>query len=498
MAGYSTGEKLRAQAQASGSGSDLDGQIASLRNKINQLNGATGIEGASARNQAVAQYNALLQQKQQAGAQGATNSAQAQADATRKEMLGLGQGGIDRLKGDSTDAMVRNYLQGQMGAQALDPNATPFGGNTPTFNAQGYDAKGYDPTSAGAASWQAAQMGAAPQIGGGLPWDAATKGAYMTEATDAAAAGEGARNQLIRDAILQSGGNASDPSLAGAYAESLGQRNNASAQARNQLNMRANIENFGAQRQADLANQGANMSQAQFNAANQQQANSSNAGMQQQANMFNASNANQAAQFGAGAQNQAAQFSAGAQNQAGMFNTQNQMAGRQADFNAGNQARMYNQQQQTGAAGQLAGYNNQRNQMLSGAEQSQINLLGQQRFATNQPAQQFPSFQQFQSQPSGQSGVSYAPGYFQNMTPQGGGSRVTSVGGGGTGAFRGTTSGTTTKSFAPTQTGTPTWQQASQYVKPAQAQRNPFAAPTSQLPQLPGVKQPLNPTSMGY
>lgn len=423
--------------------SQLESQIMALKRRLSDVNRTrTGIEAASMASQLTSQINGLVNQLNQQKAAADPNSqqnqaktAKDQAEATRKQMLDLGQGGIDRLKGDTTDQMVQNYLKGQMGQQTLDPSNTPFGGNVPQYNAEGYTAQnytaqGYDPVTGQAQSWNAAQMGDAPMIGGDVPWNAQTRGAYTTEAADAAAGGEAARNQLIRDAILQSGGNASDPSLAGAYAESLSQRNNAVAKARNSLNQRANLENFQATRQADLANQGAKMSQEQFNAANRQQANASNASMAQQMGLANMGAQNQAAQYGASAQNQAgmfnannqnqaAQYGASARNQAGMFNVGNQMQGTMADFNAGNQARMYNQQQQMGAAGALGNYNNTRQNMLTNAEQNQIGLLGQQRFDVGQPQQQrsggFPSFQQF-SQQGLRSNVTYAPGYFSPMT----------------------------------------------------------------------------------
>jgi len=303
----------------------------------------------------------------------------------------------------------------------------------------------------------------------------------MTDATDRAAAGESARNQMIRDAILQSGGNASDPSLAASMAESLSQRNDASSRAANQLNMRATSDNFNAQRQSDLANQGAKMNQMQFNASNQQQANASNANMQQQMNMVNLAAQNQANQFGAGsanqfalanagarnkaaqygaeaanrqgmanqgAQNQAAQFGASAtnnaasqnmnaQNQAGMFNANNQMQAQLQNFNAGNQALMYN---------------NNRQQMLSAAENNKIGLLGQQRFTTNSLPQQqfFPSFQQFSQQAQPQQQTYSQPSYQSTPAPSGptgsvwAGSGKPSVG-----------SGYTTSNFGPTTVGNP-------------------------------------------
>lgn len=492
----------------------------------------------------------------QSQTQGGLEGAQAQdkADAARQQMLGLGQQGIDQLKGDSTDAMIRNYLQGQTQQQTLDPNAKVFGNGVPQYNAQGYNAQGYqsqgydaktgsaagyDPTTGTAQSWQAAQMGDPALIGGDLPWNAASKGAYMTDATDSAAGGESARNQMIRDAILQSGGNASDPALAGAYAESLSQRNDATSKAQNQLNMRVTSDNFNAQRQADLANQSAKMQQSQYNASNQQQANSSNAnlaqqmgmanlssqnqagmfnagnqqqmtmanmGAQNQAGQFNASAANQAGQFNAANQTQANQFGAAAKNQAAQFNVGNQMQGTMADFNAGRQAQQYNQQAQSGAANQLGSYNNQRQNMLQGAQQNQINLLGQQRFSTGQPTQpqqQFPSFQQFQSFGTS-GGNNYAPGYGKPMTGSMGSQNVSTFGG------TGSNGGFTTSSFGPTGTGTPIYQQASQYVnasgypaapkpqgltfaqqKPGTLPLTPGYKPTPGL--APQIMKPINP-----
>lgn len=400
-------------------------------------------------NQNKAQWDA--QYTNQLAAKNDPNSpanAQADAAAAKKEMFDLSQGGIDRLKGDSTDAMIRDYLQNQMSSQTLDPNTTPFANGAPQHTA---------------ALGTAAQMAAAPQIGGGGPWDSTSRAAYMTDASDRAAGGEAARNQMIRDAILQSGGNASDPSLAASMAESMSQRNNATAQAGNQLNMRATSDNFNAQRQADLANQAATMSQ-----------NQTNAGLQQQTGLANQ----------------------GAQNQAGMFNTQNTMQAGLANFNAGNNARMFNQGQQTQATNQLAGYNNQRLNMLQNAEGNKINLLGQQRFSTpGQPAQMggMPNFQQFQAQARPQAPQQNA-GY-QNPSITGGltgsvwaGSGRPSVG-----------SGTTTSSFGPTTTGPATQSPMVGNVgAPYSGQGttyNPFPRPPPLAPQ---IMQQYNPANSDY
>lgn len=409
---------------------------------------------------------------------GALSDADALAKKNRDQMFGLAQGGIDRLNNDSTDTMLRDYMRQQMGAQTLDPTGKPFANGAPQYNAQGYS-----PAQAQAQSWQAAQMGAAPQIGGGGPWDATSKAAYMTDATDRAASGESARNQMIRDAMLQSGGNASDPALAGAMAESMSQRNSATAQAGNQLNMRATSDNFNAQRQADLANQGANMSQMQFNAGNQQQANSNNAALAQQTQYANQ-----------GANNQANQFGAAANNQAGMFNTGNNMQASLANFNAGTQAQMYNHGQQTQAAGQLAGYNNQRQGMLSGAEGNMINLLGQERFQTQNPQQGggggggfMPSFQQFnqqqrpQQQNAGYQNPSIAGGLTGSVWA---GSGRPSVG-----------SGMTTNNFGPNMTGSPPKSPMVGNVgvpySGTGTTYNPFPRPTGGL--APQIIKPVNP-----
>ena len=377
--------------------------------------------------------------------------AMSDADRAREEMMGLAQGGIDRLQNDSTDTMIRDYLQQQMGGQTLDPSKTPFGSGAPQYSAQNMTGTGYDPTTGSASSWEAASAGDAPLIGGGGPWDATSRAAYMTDATDRAAGGEAARNQMIRDAILQSGGNASDPSLAASMAESMSQRNAATASAGNQLNMRATSDNFNAQRQADLANQGAQMNMGQFNAANRQQANASNAALQQQMGMANMGAQNQASQFGANATNQANASNQQAQNQAGMFNTGNNMNATMANFNAGNQALQYNQQQQSQAANQLGAYNNNRLGMLGNAEGNKINLLGQQRFEVpgggGQPMMGMPSFQQFSTQAT------------QRPVNTGGSMQNPSIAGGLTGSVwagsgrPSTGSGMTTSSFGPTMTG---------------------------------------------
>lgn len=402
-----------------------------------------GLSGQSIdqwRRQQADQYNragAFAGSQPPAAAAATVSPEDAKRAADLAEQEGLSTAGINRLKNDSTDTMLRDYMRQQMSAQTLDPTGKPFANGAPQYTAQGYT-----PATAQAQTWKAAQMGAAPQIGGGGPWDATSKAAYMTDATDRAASGESARNQMIRDALLQSGGNASDPALAGAYAESMSQRNSATAQAGNQLNMRATSDNFGAQRQADLANQGANMSQMQFNAGNQQQANSNNAALAQQTQYANQ-----------GARNQASQFGASAQNQAGMFNTGNNMQASLANFNAGTQAQMYNQGQQTQAAGQLAGYNNQRENMLQNAEGNRIGLIGQNRYQTQAPQQGggggfMPSFQQFnqqaprpQQQNAGMQNPSTAGGLTGSVWA---GSGRPSVG-----------SGMTTNQFGPTQVGNP-------------------------------------------
>lgn len=463
---------------------EINAQMTALRQQINQLSGATGIGAASQLNQLTAQYNNLLNQKNRVRQQGATGSgqtAQQQAEAARDKIMQTAQGSIDRLKNDPTDQMLRQYLQTQMGAQVLDPNAKPFQNGAPQYTAQGMQAQGvdaqrgqaftYNPASASAAQTQAftynptqsqvGQMDAAT-VDYQDPFNGQVIQAMVNEQAAGAGAAESARNQLIRDAALANGGNAFDPSLAASQAESMSQRNRAVANARNQINIVANRENAATRNAAQLANAGfkqqagqfnvgsANqnnqfnaglMNQAgQFNAGAQQNAASQNAGFQQQANLYNAGAQNaagqfnagnqqnasfqnagmaqQAGMFNAGAQNQASAFNAGAQNQAGMFNAGNQMQAGLANFNAGTQAQMYNQGQRTGAAQSLGSYNNQRQGMLYDAEGRLINVVGNQVFRSPETPMRMPSFQQFSGGGGGASNVTYAPGYFQPMINQ--------------------------------------------------------------------------------
>ena len=83
--------------------------------------------------------------------------------------------------------------------------------------------------------------------------------------------------------------------------------------------------------------------------------------------------------------------------------------------------------------------------------------------------------------------MTYAPGYFQNMDNSRMGFSASQTLGGG-----GQRSGTTTTSFQNGYTGKPFNQQASGYVnKPT---NRPATTPMGQLPQLPGVKIPQNPS----
>ncbi len=389
----------------------IDDQLAAAKRKVQQLDNATGIEGASARSQAVAAYNALLSQKSREGSAGNANTAQADAKAAQQRILGTAQGGIDRLSNDPTDRLFREYLQGQMGAQVLDPGNVPFQGGAPQMEAQRVNYRD--------------------------PFDAQTVGAMVNEQAAGAGAAEASRNQLMRDAALASGGNAFDPSLMAAQAESMGERNKAVAGARNQINMVANRENAATQ-----------------NAA-----------------------ASQNAQFG---------------QQAGMFNTGNQMNALNANYQAGTQARMYNQGQQSGAAGQLGQYNNQRQGMVADAEGRLINVLGQQVFRSpetqmNMPGVQLPNFQQYSAQRQPAQPVQQqrgTVGTYQNPSVQAG---LTGSAWSGSGRTS-TGSGTTTTSMGPTGTGTPIYQQASQYVKPAQPKAPSIWAGGAQLP---GQKTPI-------
>lgn len=494
---------------------NLNSQMTALRNQINQLRGAQGIGAASQLSQLTAQYNSLLSQKNRLAATTAqqqqtqqqtqqNEEAKRQATQARDRILGTAQGGIDRLQNDPTDQMLRQYLQRQMGTQVLDPNARPFEDGAPQYTAQGYEAQGITGQQGQAFTYNPERM-SAQQVNYRDPFDSQTIQAMVNEQAAGAGAAESARNQLIRDAVLASGGNAFDPSLAAAQAESLSERNRAVANARNQINMVANRENAATQNAASLANAQFGQQAGQFNAMAGNQAGQFNAGAQQQASFNNAQLGQQAGMFNAGAQNQAAQFGAAAQNQAGMFNIGNQMQAQNANFNAGNQARVYNQGVQSQAAGQLGSYNNQRQGMMSDAEGRLINVVGQQVFRgpesqIQQPQVQLPSFQQWSAAP--QSNITYAPGYFGSAIPQTAArgtyanpSGTSSVWAGSGQASKG--SGTTTNNFQTGYTGTPWYQQASQYVG-QQQQLQKQATPMSQLPQRPGVYQPVNFTARDF
>jgi hypothetical protein len=404
---------LRTAQQNASPGDAMDAQLAALRSQIDQLNNATGIEGASARSQAVARYNSLLSQRQRATAQTTANTAQADAQAAQRRILGTAQGGIDRLSNDPTDRLFREYLQGQMTNQVLDPNNVPFANGAPQMQAQ--------------------------QVNYRDPFNAQTIQAMTNEQAAGAGSAETARNQLMRDAALASGGNAFDPSLMAAQAESMGERNKAIANARNQINMVANREN----------------------AATQNAASSQNA------------------QFG---------------QQAGMFNTGNQMNATNANYQAGTQARMYNQGQQSGAAGQLGQYNNQRQGMMSDAEGRLIDVVGRQVFRgpetqMQMPGVQLPNFQQYQQQRPATQGYQQPQqgvvGTYQNPSIQAG-SRSSVWAGSGQPSSG---SGTMTRNFGPTGTGTPIYQQASQHVQPGTTQTPSIWNPNQR--QAPGVKTPI-------
>lgn len=518
----------------------LAAQMQALRSQIDALNGASGIGAASQLSQLTAQYNQLFAQQQQArkqqvqtNQQAQTDKAKADAEAARQKILGTAQGGIDRLNNDPTDQVFRQYLQQQMGQKTLDPNGKPFADGAPQYTAQGAQgqqgqASTYDANQMGAAQTQAfgynpqqSQVGAmdAAEVNYQDPFNAQTVQAMVNEQASGAGAAESARNQLMRDALLANGGNAFDPSLQAAQAESMSERQKAVANARNQINIVANRENANTRNAAQLANAGFKQQAGQFNTGSANQNNQFNAGavnqagqynasanqnaanqnaaFLQQANQFNAGALNQAGQYNAGAQQNASfqnaqmgqqnnQFNAGVQNQAGMFNVGNQMQAGQANFNAGTQAQMYNQGQQSQAAGQLGSYNNQRQGMISDAEGRLINLTGQQVFRgpeTQLPQQQIqlPTFQQYSTQQqSGQRPVPQTSagvtGTYQNPSIQAGSGSSVWAGSG----KPSTGSGFTTSSFGPTGTGTPIYQQATQYVsKPAV---NPYLAPQTKKP----------------
>lgn len=521
--GVPTGQGGRASTSPS-QDDVMTSQLTDLRRQIDQLNGASGIGAASQLSQLTAQYNNLLNQRNRARADSATQAstqaatrenaqAQRQAEEARNRILNTAQGGIDRLQNDPTDQLLRSYLRNQMGAQTLDPNNTPFRDGAPQFNAQGYQAQGVTGQQGQAFTYNPERMDA-QTVNYQDPFDQQTIQAMVNEQAAGAGAAETARNQLMRDAVLANGGNAFDPSLAAAQAESLSERNKAVANARNQINIVANRENAATRNAASLANAQFGQQAGQFNASSGNQAGQFNAGAQQQASFNNAQLGQQAGMFNAGAQNQEAQFGASAQNQAGMFNVGNQMQAQNANFNAGNQARIFNQGVQSQAAGQLGSYNNQRQGMMSDAEGRLINVVGQQVFRgpetpvqQQQPQIPLPSFQQWSAAP--QSTVSYAPGYFNSAIPQSAprGTYANPSGNSAVWAGSGRTpqgSGTTTTSFQNGYTGTPWNQQASQYVNSENnrnfaPQQQPTKYPTmSQLPQVSGVKQPMNFSAMGY
>lgn len=518
----------------------LTAQLQALRSQIDADRGE-GITGAANRSQLVAQYNNLLAQQQSArrntanaGTQATSDKAKADAEAARNKILGTAQGGIDRLQNDPTDQMLRQYLQQQMGGAVLDANGKPFQDGAPQYTAQGIQGQQgqgftYDPASMAAARTQAntydptlanVQGMNASSVNYQDPFDAGTIQAMVNEQATGAGAAESARNQLMRDAVLANGGNAFDPSLRAAQAESMAERNRTVANARNQINTVANRENAatrnagqlanaGFQQQASQFNTGAQNQNAQynaglqnqagqFNASAQQNAANQNAAFQQGANQFNAGSLNQAGQFNAGNQQNASfqnaqlgqnaqQFNAGAQNQAGMFNVGNQMQAGQANFNAQQQAQMYNQGQRTGAAQQMGSYNNQRQGMLSDAEGRLINVVGQQVFRgpETQAQMPLPSFQQW-SGGNATSGVTYAPGYNQPMGASFGNSATRKpVPAGNSG------SGFTTSSFGPYQVGNPYGAGASVGTTKPAVNKTPIQQPGL----APQIKKPMDPGS---
>jgi hypothetical protein len=181
-------------------------------------------------------------------------------------------------------------------------------------------------------------------------------------------------------------------------ANAIGQNNQAQAQAYGLTNQY--------QQAAALANQGANLSAAQYNSQAAQQQGMFNAGQNQSAQAANAAAANQAGQFNAGMQfntsaanqsaaNQAAQFNSGQSQQANQFNAaaQNQaaLANQGANLQAGqfNAGMAFNTQAQN-AQNQIAAYNayqplRQQASQFNAAQQAaaaQNNL--QNRFAVDQ------------------------------------------------------------------------------------------------------------------
>ena len=150
------------------------------------------------------------------------------------------------------------------------------------------------------------------------------------------------------------------------------------------------LANAGYAQQTGLANQASTNAANQTNYAGQLQTNQANAGLAQQANMANQAAGNNAAQFGASAANAASlaqaqlgqangQFNAGLQQQTGQFNAGQQNATSQ--FNAGlqQQANQYNTGLQQNNGQFNAGQQQQANQVNAGLlQQTGLANLGNQ------------------------------------------------------------------------------------------------------------------------
>jgi hypothetical protein len=464
-----------------GTDSSVNAQIARLQQQLAGMPGI-GIQGASQRNQLASQIQQLQGQQAQQSSANDPNSPSNMLAANRAGYRQDAQNQINNYTNDPTTQMIQQYLQGQMGGQVLDPNHLPFQNGAPQYAAQNANAAQYqggtmqaaqyDPSMMGAAGYNAATMQGA-SVDGGTPYNDTVINAMMTGQGDIAAGSEAAANQMLMDSMLSNGGNASDPSLRAAMQENLTNRNNQLSQARLGIDQTANIANFNANRQRDLANQAASMqtqannmsslNQAgQFNAGNLQQSMGANQGAANQAGQFNAANRQQAAGTNLQSQNQANQFNAGAvqqvnlanqaaQNQGGMFNVGNQIGADTANFNAWQNAQTTNRANQNAAANNLSQANNQRLSGLTGAYLNQQNMYmnegipqpnaapqpmfggGWSGGATQAPSFSLPSFgqyQQSQSQGNGLNGSVWA------------GSGRPSVG-----------SGMTTSSFGPQWTG---------------------------------------------
>lgn len=85
--------------------------------------------------------------------------------------------------------------------------------------------------------------------GSSLPYDATTKNAMLTSASNASAAAEGSQAQMLQQQMAMNGGSMNDPASAAAMRELASTRQGANQNSLNGINMTANLANFDAQNQ---------------------------------------------------------------------------------------------------------------------------------------------------------------------------------------------------------------------------------------------------------